>query len=213
MCEKHNFGGCPREFYHRFMYKAPSCDHLLLTKVILRKFEVVCWCLEWEKCTLKRDSMKINSKPPIQCYGFDPLFFLLLLHRDFNWSPASNVLSYWTPEEKENPARVTLMAIPSRQELRIKNLFSVADCKLHWQKQGHFLCVKVDRLSKSKKVMIIITCVLYSAFPTNSLCAQCTASVCHTILIHLYLYPRIHVVYKGVYRNQLPQFLTNSHQI
>ncbi|XP_071493342.1 eukaryotic translation initiation factor 3 subunit B-like [Diadema antillarum] len=71
--------------------------------------------------------------------------------REFCWSPASNVLSYWTPEEKENPARVTLIAVPSRRELRVKNLFNVADCKLHWQKQGHYLCVKVDRLSKSKK--------------------------------------------------------------
>ncbi|XP_030839766.1 eukaryotic translation initiation factor 3 subunit B [Strongylocentrotus purpuratus] len=71
--------------------------------------------------------------------------------REFCWSPASNIMSYWTPEEKENPARVTLMAIPSRKELRVKNLFSVADCKLHWQKQGHYMCCKVDRLSKSKK--------------------------------------------------------------
>ena len=40
----------PREFYHRLMYKAPSSDHSLLTlnlpfKVILRKFDVVFWCL------------------------------------------------------------------------------------------------------------------------------------------------------------------------
>ena len=67
---KSNFSGSPpppppREFYHRFMYIAPSNDHLLLThnlpfKVILRRFEIVFWCLEWECCTLK-----INSNPPI----------------------------------------------------------------------------------------------------------------------------------------------------
>ena len=43
----------PWEFYHRFMYIAPSSDHSLLTlnlpfKVILRRFEVVLDCLEWE---------------------------------------------------------------------------------------------------------------------------------------------------------------------
>ena len=43
------------EFYHRFMYLAPSSDCSLLTlslpfKVILRRFEVVFWCLEWECC-------------------------------------------------------------------------------------------------------------------------------------------------------------------
>ena len=39
-------GGCPQELYHRFMYIAPSSDHLWLTynllfKVILERFEVV----------------------------------------------------------------------------------------------------------------------------------------------------------------------------
>lgn len=42
--------------------------------------------------------------------------------------------------------------MPSRQELCIKNLFSVADCKMHWQKNGDYLCVKVDRYSKAKKI-------------------------------------------------------------
>jgi len=41
------------------------------------------------------------------------------------------------------PARVTLMEMPSRNEVRVKNLFSVADCKMHWQKSGDYLCVKV----------------------------------------------------------------------
>ena len=78
--------------------------------------------------------------------------FLKFLFRDFAWSPADNILSYWVPEEKENPARVTLIDIPSRKELRVKNLFNVAECKLHWQKQGDYMCCKVDRYTKSKKV-------------------------------------------------------------
>lgn len=39
----------------------------------------------------------------------------------------------------------------SRREIRANNLFNVADCKIHWQKNGDFLCVKVDRYAKSKK--------------------------------------------------------------
>lgn len=39
----------------------------------------------------------------------------------------------------------------SRNEIRPKNLFNVADCKIHWQKSGDYLCVKVDRYSKVKK--------------------------------------------------------------
>ncbi|XP_033630442.1 eukaryotic translation initiation factor 3 subunit B-like [Asterias rubens] len=75
--------------------------------------------------------------------------------RDFAWSPADNILAYWVPEVSESPARVTLVEIPSRKELRAKTLFNVADCKIHWQKQGDYLCVKVDRYSnKNKKVSL-----------------------------------------------------------
>ncbi|XP_046491098.1 eukaryotic translation initiation factor 3 subunit B [Neodiprion pinetum] len=71
--------------------------------------------------------------------------------RDFSWSPTDNVLAYWVPEDKDVPARVTLLEIPSRNEIRNKNLFNVADCKIHWQKCGDYLCVKVDRFAKRKE--------------------------------------------------------------
>lgn len=70
--------------------------------------------------------------------------------RDFEWSPDSNIISYWVPELEACPARVCLIEIPSRNELRVRNLFNVADCKLHWQRSGEHLCVKVDRYSKKK---------------------------------------------------------------
>ena len=56
-------------------------------------------------------------------------------------------------EDKDVPARVTLIEVPSRNEVRVKNLFNVADCRMHWQKSGDFLCVKVDKHSKSKKTL------------------------------------------------------------
>ncbi|KAF8313816.1 translation initiation factor eIF-3b [Clavulina sp. PMI_390] len=62
-----------------------------------------------------------------------------------------NMLAYWTPEVQNQPARVTLMSFPSRTVLRSKNLFNVSDCKIHWQNAGDFLCVKVDRHTKTKK--------------------------------------------------------------
>jgi len=70
--------------------------------------------------------------------------------RDFQWSPTDKMISYWSPEEGDLPARVTLIEVPSRKTLSTKNLFTVADCKMHWQKSGDYLCVKVDRY-KSKK--------------------------------------------------------------
>ena len=71
--------------------------------------------------------------------------------RDFAWSPSDKIISYWVPEDQNVPARVTLIEIPSRKELSSKNLFNVADCKMHWQKSGDYLCVKVDRYSKKKE--------------------------------------------------------------
>ncbi|KAF8198947.1 eukaryotic translation initiation factor eIF2A-domain-containing protein [Pholiota molesta] len=62
-----------------------------------------------------------------------------------------NMLVYWTPEVLNQPARVTLLSFPSRTILRQKNLFNVTECKLYWQNQGDFLCVKVDRHTKTKK--------------------------------------------------------------
>ncbi|XP_030751724.1 eukaryotic translation initiation factor 3 subunit B [Sitophilus oryzae] len=71
--------------------------------------------------------------------------------RDFNWSPTDNIVAYWVAEDKDVPASVTLLELPNRNEIRKKNLFNVADCKIHWQTSGDYLCVKVDRYSKSRK--------------------------------------------------------------
>ncbi|XP_017782495.1 PREDICTED: eukaryotic translation initiation factor 3 subunit B [Nicrophorus vespilloides] len=71
--------------------------------------------------------------------------------RDFSWSPTDNIIAYWVAEDKDVPARVILLEIPNKQEIRSKNLFSVADCKIHWQKSGDYLCVKVDRYAKVRK--------------------------------------------------------------
>jgi len=73
--------------------------------------------------------------------------------RQFLWSPTDHYVSLWIPEHTNNPAKVVLMELPSRQELRQKNLFSVADLRMMWHDQGHFLCAKVDKHSKSKKTL------------------------------------------------------------
>ncbi|XP_014680977.1 PREDICTED: eukaryotic translation initiation factor 3 subunit B-like [Priapulus caudatus] len=71
--------------------------------------------------------------------------------KDFSWSPSDNIIVYWVPEDNNVPARVVLLEMPSRKELRVKNLFSVADIKMFWQKTGDYLSVKVDRYAKSRK--------------------------------------------------------------
>ena len=67
--------GCPRKFYHRVMYIAPSSGHISLYvnmpfTLILRRFEVVFWCLEWEAALFER-LMEIHSNPPMLYYGFN----------------------------------------------------------------------------------------------------------------------------------------------
>jgi len=82
---------------------------------------------------------------------------------DFEWCPSNpqrdnrkeyeQLFCYWTPEMGSNPAKVGLMSIPSEEIVRTRNLFNVSDAKLHWQSESAFVCVKVDRHSKSKKSM------------------------------------------------------------
>ena len=55
------------------------------------------------------------------------LFCAYTINREFAWSPTDDVIAFWVPEDKDSPARVTLMEIPSRKEIRVKNLFNVSE--------------------------------------------------------------------------------------
>jgi translation initiation factor 3 subunit B len=71
--------------------------------------------------------------------------------QEYAWSPGNNYIAYWTPEEGDNPARVTVLDVATRSIVRTKNFFMVQDCKLSWQNDGDFLLVKVERYTKTKK--------------------------------------------------------------
>ena len=73
-CIKLTFSGCPRKFYHRVMYIAPSSGHIslnlnMLFKFILRSLRLFSdvWS---ENATLFERLMEIHSNPPILYYGF-----------------------------------------------------------------------------------------------------------------------------------------------
>ncbi|KAJ4815010.1 Eukaryotic translation initiation factor 3 subunit B [Rhynchospora pubera] len=72
---------------------------------------------------------------------------------DFSWSPTDSILALFVPElgGGNQPARVSLVQMPGKVELRQKNLFSASDCKMYWQSNGEYLAVKVDRYTKTKK--------------------------------------------------------------
>jgi len=66
------------------------------------------------------------------------------------WSPTSNFLATFVPEGGEIPARVTLMDFPNTKPVAMKSLVNVLTCHIHWQPQGQYLAVKIDR-QKNKK--------------------------------------------------------------
>ena len=72
---------------------------------------------------------------------------------DFCWSPADPILSVYQPEQGggNQPARIALIELPSKKEVRSKNLFSVSGVRMFWQQSGDYFAVKVDRLTKTKK--------------------------------------------------------------
>ncbi|KAE8716893.1 Eukaryotic translation initiation factor 3 subunit B [Hibiscus syriacus] len=72
---------------------------------------------------------------------------------DFSWSPTDPIIALFVPElgGGNQPARVSLVQIPGKEELRQKNLFSISDCKMYWQSNGEYLAVKADRYTKTKK--------------------------------------------------------------
>ncbi|KAM3163228.1 Eukaryotic translation initiation factor 3 subunit B [Lachancea thermotolerans] len=89
--------------------------------------------------------MKIEG---IQDFSFAPAGAKLAVNRN---GELSSVLAFWTPESNNQSCKATVMEIPTRRVLRTVNLVQVSDVTLHWQNQAEYLCVKVDRHTKSKK--------------------------------------------------------------
>eukprot|EP00571_Detonula_confervacea_P011392 CAMPEP_0172302166 /NCGR_PEP_ID=MMETSP1058-20130122/3911_1 /TAXON_ID=83371 /ORGANISM="Detonula confervacea, Strain CCMP 353" /LENGTH=719 /DNA_ID=CAMNT_0013012549 /DNA_START=61 /DNA_END=2220 /DNA_ORIENTATION=- len=88
-------------------------------------------------------SMKLLDKRSLAADGI----------HEFQFSPKANIIAYWAPEHKNQPAHVDIIEIPSRKKLRQKNLFNVSLCSMVWQEGGEYLGVKVTRHTKSKKTL------------------------------------------------------------
>eukprot|EP00931_Biecheleriopsis_adriatica_P057383 TRINITY_DN3402_c0_g1_i2.p1 TRINITY_DN3402_c0_g1~~TRINITY_DN3402_c0_g1_i2.p1 ORF type:complete len:698 (+),score=185.78 TRINITY_DN3402_c0_g1_i2:66-2159(+) len=68
----------------------------------------------------------------------------------FQWSPKDNVLAVWTLEKDNNPAKLTFVEVPSRNELASRSRTQV-EGSIHWQSEGDYLCLINTKLSKTKK--------------------------------------------------------------
>ena len=54
------------------------------------------------------------------------------------------MIAYWVPEVDQIPAKVTLIEIPSRKEIRTKNLFLVQDVRTYVR--GYQVCFLMEYL-------------------------------------------------------------------
>lgn len=71
----------------------------------------------------------------------------------FQWSPKDNILAIWVKENERGntPARLVLVEIPSRKEIRSISRTQV-EAKMFWQSEGDFLCLLVTKLEgKTRK--------------------------------------------------------------
>jgi translation initiation factor 3 subunit B len=71
--------------------------------------------------------------------------------QSFDWSPSDPILCAYQEEQGNLPARVVLIKSPDREEVRAKNLFSVADVRMAWHPDGDYLAVRVEKWTKTKK--------------------------------------------------------------
>lgn len=79
--------------------------------------------------------------------------------KEFLWSPAMPWLSMYVEETNDGntPARVSILDVTTRRDIRSKNLFMVSDLRMFWHPQGTYFAAVVTRHTKSKKT-------LYSGF-------------------------------------------------
>ncbi|CAA7017463.1 unnamed protein product [Microthlaspi erraticum] len=61
------------------------------------------------------------------------------------WSPTDPIIALFVPGGGDRPGKVALVHIPSKVELRQKNLFGVSGCNMYWQSSGEYLAAKFDR--------------------------------------------------------------------
>ena len=73
---------------------------------------------------LGRDAISVYETPG--CGLLDKRSIKLESVQDFEWSPAEPLLAAYAAEENNSPARILLMRLPEREDVRQKNLFSVS---------------------------------------------------------------------------------------
>ncbi|KAF3948983.1 hypothetical protein CMV_025082 [Castanea mollissima] len=71
---------------------------------------------------------------------------------DFCWSPTDPVIALFVPTDADEmqPARVSLIHVPNKEELKKKNLNGVRPCKMFWQSNGEYLAVLFNQFNGTR---------------------------------------------------------------
>ena len=75
---------------------------------------------------------------------------------DFEWSPSSNLLSYWSPAVANHPALINILKIPEREDICSRKLFDVTDGEMIWQNEGDYLCVAMVKTAGKKRSYVLM---------------------------------------------------------
>ncbi|GAM23909.1 hypothetical protein SAMD00019534_070840 [Acytostelium subglobosum LB1] len=71
--------------------------------------------------------------------------------KSFTWSPTDPYICYFVPATATMPGRIVIAEVPTMKTLAEKSIWEATDARMHWQNQGDYLCVKVDRSTAKPK--------------------------------------------------------------
>ncbi|CAI9095484.1 OLC1v1031448C2 [Oldenlandia corymbosa var. corymbosa] len=71
--------------------------------------------------------------------------------QSFSWSPTDPILAASIEESHDQPARVILIDVQKKQEVRQKTLFNVNLSNMYWQRNGDYLAIHVDYKKRTAK--------------------------------------------------------------
>ena len=139
----------PRTFCHRVMYIAPSSGHISLNfnmplKLILRRFEVVFWCLGRECCTFwKIDGNSFKSTNTILLHGFNSWFLV----GKVKYQMGNNFTEWKFPFYCRIALKIIFMAEKKRVDLQ---------CNLKWNNSTRVLLWTMKQMQNGQKNSLYI---------------------------------------------------------
>ncbi|CAH8255265.1 unnamed protein product [Arabidopsis lyrata] len=96
---------------------------------------------------LSKNTISIYETKTFNLLGDKPMEAVDVV--DMCWSPTDSILALLKGGGKQ-PAKVVIVEIPSKVELRQKYLVGAIDCKMYWHNNGEYLAIKVDGHTSSR---------------------------------------------------------------